>query len=224
MTRFAVCALATCGLCCGSVAFGQERAPNAESSSTTATATADPADTKPTGTSSMAGVGQKPRKSDAAKPKMTAGGASALGTEDQQFVMRAASGGMKEVHMGQMAQQQGQSAEVKKLGGMIRADHTKANNELMALAAKKGVQVPKDHKMDKMSKKDMANFDQAWLSMMMMDHQQDIALYEKESKMGGDPELKKFAGKTLPVLKKHMAMVQAAQKKMSGATTAAKKG
>lgn len=134
--------------------------------------------------------------------------------------MKAAMGGMKEVQMGQMAEQKGQSPDVKKIGNRIAADHTKANNELIGLATKKGVKINPKQKMDMMSKKDMENFDQAWLGMMVTDHQKDIALYEKEAKTGGDPELKSFAGKTLPVLKKHLSTVQGAQKKMGSATTA----
>lgn len=119
-----------------------------------------------------------------------------------------------EVHMGQMAQKDGQSDEVKKLGGTIAADHTKANNELMAIAQRKGVKLDTRHSMDKMGMKDKMKFDQEWLTMMVRDHDKDIALYDQEAKMGTDPEVKAFAKKTLPVLKKHLKMVKDAQSKM----------
>ena len=118
--------------------------------------------------------------------------------------------------MGQMAVQQGQSDTVKKLGQTIVSDHSKANQELMKVAAKNRIAPDTRHKMDKMSKKDMANFDQAWLAMMVKDHQRDIALYQRQAQQGSDPELKAFAKKTLPVLQKHLKLVQAAQAKVGG--------
>ena len=116
-----------------------------------------------------------------------------------------------EVHMGQMAEKQGQSADVKKIGTRMVADHTKVNNELMTLAQAKGVKLDTRHKMDKM---DGANFDQMYLDQMVKDHDKDIAEFENEAKSGMDPEVKSFASKNLPTLKKHLEMVKAAQGKM----------
>ncbi len=196
---------------------------------------------EPTRVGSMAPTGQKPRKGDkdaqttgTTTSSQTTGGASTTAASnaapgaagqmsdvDRQFVNMAAKDGMKEVHMGQMAAQQGQSPEVKKLGQMIAADHTKANQQLMALAMKKGIKPDTKHEM-KMSKRDMKNFDQAWIGMMVNDHQKDIAAYQRTAQQGGDPEVRAFAKKTLPVLQKHLKAVQAAQKKMgSGATNPA---
>ena len=186
---------------------------------------------------SMAGVGQKPSKAELEKQKAPSetgqqtaaasakpGDARALSDMDRSFMMQAAKDGMKEVHMGQMAAQQGQSDDVKKLGRMIAADHTKANQQLMALATKKGVKPDTKHDM-KMSKRDMKNFDQAWVGMMINDHQKDIGLYQRQAQQGADPELKAYAKKTLPVLQKHLKMVQQAQKKMgSGGTNPAGMG
>ena len=149
-------------------------------------------------------------------------GGAQLSAADKQFMMDAAKDGMMEVHMGQMAQQQGQSDEIKKLGKMIEQDHTKANTQLMAIAQKKGVQLDTKHKMSKLDK---GNFDQAWLGHMVKEHQKDIAEFQKASQSAADPDVKKFASKTLPVLQKHLKAVQTAQQKMggSGSATAASK-
>jgi putative membrane protein len=118
-----------------------------------------------------------------------------------------------EVHMGQMAEKQGQSADVKKIGATMVADHTKATNELMTLAQTKGVKLDTRHKMDKM---DSANFDRMYLDQMVKDHTQDIAEFQAEAKSGMDAEVKAFAKKQLPTLQKHLKLVQAAQKKVGG--------
>ena len=191
---------------------------------------------QPTKVGSMSAVGAKPRKADAQKAgttttSQTAGGASTSGTNtspgtnrmsdmDRSFMMQAAKDGMKEVHMGQMAAQQGQSDTIKKLGRQIASDHQKANQQLMAIAAKKGVKPDTRATEHGMSKREMKSFDQAWIGMMMNDHQKDIALYQRQAQQGADPELKAYAKKTLPVLQKHLKMVQQAQQKMGSRATA----
>ena len=196
---------------------------------------------EPSRVGSMSAIGQKPRKAEADAQKegttttsQTTGGSTTKGGEkaqpgsnqmsdmDRSFMMQAAKDGMKEVHMGQMAAQQGQSDTVKKLGQTIAADHTKANQQLMAIAAKKGVKPDTRTTEHGMTKRDMKNFDQAWIGMMVNDHQKDIGLYQRQAQQGADPDLKAYAKKTLPVLQKHLKMVQAAQKKMgSGGTNPA---
>lgn len=133
-----------------------------------------------------------------------------LDRADRDFMMTAAKGGMMEVHMGEMAQKMGQSADVKKIGARMVADHTKANNQLMTLAQTKGVKLDTRHKMSKM---DSANFDQQYLAEMLKDHQKDIALFQREAQSGSDADLKQFAAKTLPTLQQHLQMVQAASGK-----------
>jgi putative membrane protein len=137
---------------------------------------------------------------------------SALSAKDQSFMKEAAKGGMMEVDMGKMAQQKGKSPEVKKIGDRMVADHSKANAELMAIAKKKGVDLSKEkpaaHKMDD------ANFDKAYVDMMVKDHEKDLAAFQAEAKDGSDADVKAFASKTSAVIKKHLDMVKAAQAKM----------
>jgi len=137
---------------------------------------------------------------------------SALSDKDKAFMKEAAKGGMMEVNMGKMAQQKGKSADVKKIGGMMVADHTKANNELMAIAKKKGVDLSKEKPMNH-SMGD-ANFDKDYLNMMVKDHEKDLASFQGEAKNGSDADVKAFASKTAEVIKKHLAMVKTAQGKM----------
>ncbi len=58
--------------------------------------------------------------------------------EDTEFMNEAASGGMMEVELGQLAANKAVSADVKKFAKMMVDDHTKANNELKSLADSKG--------------------------------------------------------------------------------------
>jgi putative membrane protein len=117
-----------------------------------------------------------------------------------------------EVEMGKMAQQKGKSAEVKKIGGMMVSDHTKANNELMGIAKKKGVDLSKEK--PSMKKLDAANFDKEYIDAMVKDHEKDLSAFQAEAKNGSDADVKAFASKTSAVIKKHLDAVKAAQGKM----------
>lgn len=39
---------------------------------------------------------------------------------------------------------------------------------------------------------------------MVADHEKDIAAFEKEASSGSDPEIKNWAGQTLPTLRAHL--------------------
>lgn len=136
------------------------------------------------------------------------------------FLTEAAQGGMAEVELGKLASQKAQNAEVKKFGQMMVTDHTAANNELKTLAGKKNVTVPTDigakHKsdMDSMSKLSGAEFDKEYVEMMVDDHEEDVSKFQKQADSATDPDVKAFAMKTLPTLKKHLEAIKAIQAKM----------
>ena len=155
---------------------------------------------------------KEPAKTDQSKPTASPSAAAGPSAKDKSFMKEAAKGGMMEVDMGKMAQQKGKSPEVKKIGTTMVTDHTKANNELMAIAKKKGVDLskekPKSHSMND------ANFDKEYIDMMVKDHEKDLAAFQAEAKDGTDADVKAFASKTSAVIKKHLDMVKAAQAKM----------
>lgn len=133
-----------------------------------------------------------------------------LEKQDAQFVFKAASGAITEVVLGKLAQQKGQNLRVKNFGMMMVKDHTKANNKLMALAKSKNINLPTtpaaaDQKViAELSKKSGEDFDKAYVADMISDHKNDIKEFHYASENCSDPDLKAFAGKTLPVLKNHL--------------------
>jgi uncharacterized protein (DUF305 family) len=61
-----------------------------------------------------------------------------------------------------------------------------------------------------------AEFDRAYIKMMVSDHKKDVSVFEKQSTRAADPDLKAFAGKTLPTLQQHLQMVQALDANQGG--------
>jgi putative membrane protein len=137
-----------------------------------------------------------------------------LNTRDRDFVMDAAMGGLMEVELGRVAAQQGASDAVKQFGQRMVDDHSKANTELMTLASSKGITLPtaldEKHQKEvtKLSAMSGAEFDRAYSKMMLSDHNKDVSEFERQSTRGTDPDLKAFAGKTLPTLQEHLQMAK----------------
>ncbi len=145
---------------------------------------------------------------------------AAKSSDPNDFWKKAAEGGMAEVELSKLAGTKAQNAEVKKFAQTMVTDHTKANDELKALAAKKSVTLPADldaaHKatMDKLKGLSGAEFDKAYVDAMVNDHNSAVDLFKKEAGDGSDSDLKSFAAKTLPTLEGHQKMILGIQGKM----------
>jgi putative membrane protein len=123
----------------------------------------------------------------------------------------AAMEGMREVHMGHLGIERGQSLAVKGFSQRLFNDHNMANQELATLAKQKGVLPPGDDaKMISMplAMKSGADFDKEFARAMIEDHQKDISTFEKEASSGSDPDVKGWASKVLPTLRAHLAEAQ----------------
>ena len=136
------------------------------------------------------------------------GGASSLSEKDKTFMKKAAKGGMMEVAMGQVAEQNAQSDDVKSFGKRMVTDHGKANDELKSIAAKKGVQLPSKEHTGKWSS------DKSYIDMMVKDHEKDLAEFKEEATSGSDPDVKKFADDTAKVVQEHLDLAKEIQGKL----------
>ena len=135
-----------------------------------------------------------------------------MSQKDVSFIQKAGGGGQQEVENGKLAEKQGKSADVKRIGARMVADHTKANKELTELANRKGVKF--DTRGVRAQNIGAADFDRTYLKLLEVDHKNDIAEFQKEAKSGDDHDVKAWAAKTLPMLQGHLAMVEDAMRKV----------
>ncbi|MGE0520365.1 MAG: DUF4142 domain-containing protein [Candidatus Binatia bacterium] len=129
-----------------------------------------------------------------------------------QFVTEAAASNVAEVEMSRMAAQKSTNREVKRFAQMMIEDHTKAGKELQALAKQHHWKLPtaptSEHKstLTDLRKKSGADFDRAYASEMLKDHEKDVELFRQAASQEQlDPKLRQFAQKTLPTLEHHLA-------------------
>lgn len=127
---------------------------------------------------------------------------------DFAFMNDAAPGGMAEVELGRMAAKQAQSNEVKQFGARMVTDHTKAGDELEQSASQKKVTLPAEitpkqkEAMEKLAKLKGADFDRAYVMEMVADHEKDVTAFTATANGATDADLKDYAAKTLPTLKR----------------------
>ena len=156
---------------------------------------------------------------DMAKPDSAGMAQGTVDDRTNTFMKDAAMGGMAEVELGKLAQEKATNPRVKKFGEMMVQDHSAANNDLKSIAQQKNVMLPtdlgkhKDHYED-LSKKTGADFDKAYMKMMVDDHQDDIKDFEKCAENGTNPDVKTFASQKLPTLRKHLDSAKAIHKSL----------
>jgi putative membrane protein len=133
---------------------------------------------------------------------------------DNEFVMKAASGGMYEVEAGKLAKDRAANADVKKFGEKMVADHTKAGDELKDLAKELGIplsgKVSEEHQkhLDRLKDLRGADFDLAYMKQQVEGHEKMAKMFEKAAKEGKDARLRQWAEKTLPTVKDHLDMAK----------------
>ena len=155
-----------------------------------------------------------------------AGQSSEKGKSNQhveKFVQKALASGQMEMQMGQIGQTQAQNPEVKALADALVRDHTQANQKLQQIASSKSITADKsghgDHQkhqqhLGKLKQQTGAEFDKEFVRMALKHHKKDIQEFEKAQTDLNDTELKSFVSETLPKLRQHQQMAQAAAKKV----------
>jgi putative membrane protein len=126
------------------------------------------------------------------------------------FVSKAIRGGNMEVAAGKLAASKGQRADVKAFGARMVKDHSAANTKLMELVRSKSIpyNVPTPTNDAMLNQSKGADFDRHYVQMMVKDHEEDVAMFQKASVSLPDPNVRAFAAQTLPILKEHLAMIR----------------
>jgi putative membrane protein len=137
-----------------------------------------------------------------------------LNDADREFVNKAAIGGVAEVELGRVATQRAARPSVKSFAERMVTDHGRGNAELATLARSKGIDVSNTldvtHQAmrDRLSGLSGADFDRAYMSEMVRDHTEDVALFERTAQSASDAEIKAYAQRSLPMLREHLALAR----------------
>jgi putative membrane protein len=118
-----------------------------------------------------------------------------------------------EVAAGKLAQEKGQSKDVKAFGKTLVTDHSASDKKVMALAKEQKIDLAADvpmppEMMDKLKAASGAEFDKVFATQMLDDHKKDIADAKAARDSTTDAKLKTLLTTTIPVLEKHRDTAQ----------------
>jgi putative membrane protein len=134
--------------------------------------------------------------------------------QDKLFVRQATLGGRAEVELGKLANSRGSAPAVRDFAQRMVTDHGKANDRLAGLDRSANQRLPKsldpEHLTirDELQKKQGDDFDAAYLTSQIQDHQRTANLLAWEIGMGQNDDLKKYAAEQLPVVLEHLDMAK----------------
>lgn len=131
-------------------------------------------------------------------------------------LVEAYSGNMYEVEVSQNAALNSSDPEVKKIATMMVDAHTMMNFDVQKLANSKGITLPTtltdDQRkcLEKLTEKTGMDFDKEYISDLKDKHEKTVKMLEKVSDKCDDPEIKTWATNSLPEVRHHLDMVNAA--------------
>jgi putative membrane protein len=131
------------------------------------------------------------------------------------FVKEVAISDMFEIESSKLAEQKG-TAQEKSFAQQMVTDHTKTSAELKQLVSSGKVKaelpsaIDSSHrsKLNKLQDASGKNFSSDFDSDQVSAHKDAVSLFERYAKSGDNPDLKDWAGKTLPTLQHHLEMAQ----------------
>jgi putative membrane protein len=133
------------------------------------------------------------------------------------FLVNVADIDLTEIQLGHLAKEKATNQRVKDFGSIMVQDHTKADNELKALAAGKHVTLPTrpsaehEKKIDVLVKASSKDFDKYYIDMMVDGHESAIKDFNN-NKDNKDADVKKFVNTMLPTLQMHLDSAKAIKK------------
>lgn len=185
----------------------------------------NPSDTNRSNTDQFNNVNEGQSNPGRANSGQTNTGQSSTGqSSDASFMTDAAQSGIAEVSLAKLAQQKSSDKRVKEFARRIERDHEKANNALMQIFRHKKMTPPtatdSTHQsdVDRLSKLSGAEFDREYMSLMVREHQKDIADFQREAKSAKDRQLRAWTQQTLPKLEQHLKSAQSIDRSLTASS------
>lgn len=157
--------------------------------------------------------GKKPERTITANPSSN-NPVKGVDETDKNFMKQAAIGNEAEIQLGQMAQSKASNPAVKSFGQRMIKDHSSADDKLKNIAESQHISLPVEldpkHKDEAaaLSRLSGAQFDKAYMKLMVQEHTHDVNQFKKEASDAHDPTVQQFAKATLPVLQSHLNEAQ----------------
>ena len=130
--------------------------------------------------------------------------------DDAEFAVEAVSAGLAEINAGKIAQEKATNPRVKEFSAQMVEEHTRATEELKALASEKDIIIPTApgenelREIADLNAEEGVEFDKEYINLIANDQNDVIDLYENAVENVDDPEIREFASRTLALLKSNV--------------------
>lgn len=137
---------------------------------------------------------------------------------DTGFYQLATQSNQKEIAAGNLAKDQAQDASVKEYAQMMVTDHTAMGEQVQEAAgtADAAAPAPDATATADLQGKSGADFDRAYIDMMVMDHRKAVAIFENAAQNASTDQAKTLANDALPKLREHLQRAQELQQQLGG--------
>ena len=146
-----------------------------------------------------------------------AGMKGAANEADVNFMSAATEINLEEIRLSEVVLERSKNVEIRVLGKKLTDQHYQSLLDLTALAARKNITIPTklgdNENMDYEKLNHMAGqtLDREYIVMMVNEHKEAIALFEKATRTAVDPDIKQWAAATLPEMHTHLDYAVACQ-------------
>ena len=132
---------------------------------------------------------------------------------DSAYVRDVIAGNRLEVQLGNIAERKTSSPAVKQFAQQMVKDHTAMEKQWNALASRNGVPVPTldaagQQAMSRLESLSGSEFDRAYMTSMVQDHQQTVNVLRQLSQQARSPDVRQLATNGLPTVQQHLTLAQ----------------
>lgn len=145
-----------------------------------------------------------------------------LSQQDRHWLDYAATDNQGEIQESLLAEKKAHSPALKAFVRLMVDDHVQVESRLAALVNGQSVSVPngpgqKNAKtLSELEQLSGPQFDQRFMHEQIQDHGDDLRKFSDEIKATQDPDIRRFATETLPILAQHLALAKAVAASLSG--------
>jgi len=145
-------------------------------------------------------------------------------TPDSAYIRDAASMNLLEVRLGTLAQQRSSNTAVKQFGQQMVSSHGSMGQQWSTLAAKNGLPTSatlnpiQQQSADQLSKLSGADFDRAYMSAMVADHDQDVRTLQRIGASAQSGEVRQLAATGLTATQEHLTRARAVAGQVNATT------
>jgi putative membrane protein len=150
---------------------------------------------------------------------------------DTGYIRQAIRGNSLEVALGRVAESRAENSEVKSFAERMVEDHNTMNREWTDLARRNRMTVavvdfgPNGKQtIDRLEDLDGTEFDQAYMSEMLRQHEEDLAAFERMASSASSSNVKQLAQNGVPTIREHLSLARQVGSRVGVSTTAGRPG